>query len=260
MTPSGQIRAKFRQAHRHTAALQQHIADFLAREPFEVFDAEDQETGDLIYVVKIKEEPPDDLSLALGDAVHNARSALDHIAWHLVRANGHTPDRKTYFPIGKDPQHYRRVRSSLRGASAQVFDLVDNTIKPYRGGDDRFALLHDLDIEDKHHMIVPVGASHRSFNLHLSAKLPRSGKVVEAPVVQMAPADRQYPLSDGAVIFRVGAAARHPNDLVSMKFSFTFDLCFSPDSASAGEPIIPTIPDLIQGVETAVSPLIELLP
>lgn len=38
-------------------------------------------------------------SAIAGDAIHNARSALDHLAWQLVLANGGTPGRPTSFPL-----------------------------------------------------------------------------------------------------------------------------------------------------------------
>lgn len=255
MTPSEQVRAKFQQAHQHAAAMGGHIAAFLKDEPYEVH-GEEEPSGDLAYKVRIKSRPPIAISLTLGDAVHNARTALEHLAWQLVIANGGTPGKGTGWPTTDNP---KSATSRLKGASPQVLDLIMNSIKPFPGGDERFPLLHALDVEDKHHAIVPVGAANKYMNLHHSVKLPGMDDFGHEVVIGIPPADRQFPLSDGLKIGGVMKAARVETDIARMGTSFTFDLCFGSDSASAGEPLIPTIPDLISGVERAVAPLMALL-
>jgi len=51
-------------------------------------------------------------SVICGDAMHNLRSALDHLVWQLVLAEGNKPDRWNNFPIYTDPDDFDRfVRS-----------------------------------------------------------------------------------------------------------------------------------------------------
>jgi len=57
--------------------------------------------------------PPEDLALIAGDAIHNLRSALDHIAWELVAAGSSEPNHRTQFPVGKTQASYRERRSTL---------------------------------------------------------------------------------------------------------------------------------------------------
>jgi hypothetical protein len=45
-------------------------------------------------------ELDDRWALVLADCAHNLRSALDHLAHELVRANGGAPDEHTRFPVG----------------------------------------------------------------------------------------------------------------------------------------------------------------
>lgn len=227
-------------------------------EPYGVYREEESESGDLVFKAITKSEPPIELSLTLGDAVHNARTALDHLVWQLVIANGGTPGKDTCWPTTDKPT---TAQVRLRGASPRVFDMIMNQIKPFPGGDERFPRLHELDIEDKHHAIVPVGCANTFMNLHVEMKLPGSDRgPIAMPVIGIPPLDRKYPLADGVEVGRVMKAARAESDHFSMKTSFVFDLCFSSDSAPAGEPLVPTIPDLIQGIEGAVGPLIDLLP
>lgn len=53
--------------------------------------------------------------MVIGDAVHNARAALDHLVWQLVLAAGNTPNRRTGFPVAEDDRNFRRAASALRG-------------------------------------------------------------------------------------------------------------------------------------------------
>jgi len=71
--------------------------------------------GNLSFLVRIREDPPAEWSAIIGDAVHNARSALDHLAFALVEANGGSADENTTFPITDKPEGYGdRLRRSLR--------------------------------------------------------------------------------------------------------------------------------------------------
>jgi hypothetical protein len=93
--------------------------------------------------------------LVLGDAVHNLRSALDHLAWQLVLANGGSPvdgPGGTQFPIRKPPASTVTIAG---GVDPDALRLIDD-IQPYRGGDDgkNLALINDLDIMDKHHFVI----------------------------------------------------------------------------------------------------------
>ena len=58
----------------------------------------DPNTGDQVFKFRVRAPIPVDLSLVIGDAVHNLRSALDHLAWQLVLANGQTPTTQTAYP------------------------------------------------------------------------------------------------------------------------------------------------------------------
>jgi hypothetical protein len=53
------------------------------------------------YIFRFGEAPvvPPVLSAIIGDAVHNLRVSLDHLAWQLVLATGKTPGGDTSFPI-----------------------------------------------------------------------------------------------------------------------------------------------------------------
>jgi hypothetical protein len=102
------IRLKIERAKKHIRDLDTAIQAFVLNKPYRLEVkphpiAEIQHTT--LYVAEIK-PVPQEISLIVGDAIHNLRSALDHLAWQLVEAGGGTPDRNTYFPICDSAQQY----------------------------------------------------------------------------------------------------------------------------------------------------------
>ena len=58
-------------------------------------------------------------SVRTGEILYNLRSALDHLVWQLVCANGQTPTTDNQFPIADDVDAWKRssTRRSLKGIS-----------------------------------------------------------------------------------------------------------------------------------------------
>ncbi|MGV9868832.1 hypothetical protein [Rhodococcus koreensis] len=248
-----EVQLKFDRSRQHLTELEGGIREYLAREPFSVSSEEDA-TGDFVYRVQVKRSPPIQLSLPLGDAIHSARSALDYLAWQLVIAGGGTPDKTTAFPISaNETQFNKNFRNYLRGASTLSMTAV-KALRPFQGGDDRFWRLHKLDIEDKHHLLIPVGAAHRSVNV--SFGFPGANPIV----VGLKPMVREYPLNNGAEVYRVMHAARESAEQgIGGTHSFGFDVAFGEGVIVSGEPIIPTLAELIGGIENTVVPLFRFL-
>lgn len=96
------------------------------------------------------------VSAQVGDAIHNLRSALDLLAVRLVELNGgNTKD--VMFPFAKDaaalPQLMQARHLDRAGAADQATILA---LQPYHGGNAALRGLHDMDIQDKHHALIPV--------------------------------------------------------------------------------------------------------
>ena len=95
---------KLWRAQHHADALQDALDGFLRRNPYEIIVQRYPQLAEYILQAKVREEPPADWSPIIGDIVNNWRSALDHLAWQLVRLNGNTGDNRTAFPIfDEDP-------------------------------------------------------------------------------------------------------------------------------------------------------------
>ncbi|MCB1007062.1 MAG: hypothetical protein KDB35_22965 [Acidimicrobiales bacterium] len=105
--------------------------------------------------------PPPDMATAntwsaiAGDCVHNARSALDHLACQLVIANGKDPGTSTRFPLEDDPPRCSDCgatgQARVAGAHPAANTVVD-AAQPYRQDwrYERMQSLRQMDDVDKH--------------------------------------------------------------------------------------------------------------
>ena len=94
----------------------------------------------------------------MGDVVHNARSALDHLAYRLSQR----PGTGTHFPIHKSPtaKNGKRIIPTISGGVSAQVEYVLGAVQPYNGGENYLhGLLHDLDIMDKHKLLLTTVAA-----------------------------------------------------------------------------------------------------
>jgi hypothetical protein len=110
----------------------------------------------IVYVAKADPVPPEMLCV-VGDAIHNLRSALDHLACALIYVNGSKPSPKVEFPILDGPittaKREARFAGKVEGMRKEVIDAIRD-IKPYQGGNDALWRVHRLDVIDKHDVLI----------------------------------------------------------------------------------------------------------
>jgi hypothetical protein len=100
--------------------------------------------------------PPSDLACVVGDAAHNLRSALDILVCDVARMRGKST-KSVRFPFGTDPIHFeaRMKDAGLAKVDPMMADLV-RSLQPFPTGNKALRDLHDLDIQDKHELLLPV--------------------------------------------------------------------------------------------------------
>lgn len=121
----------------------------------------DQQSSEYIFRLSKVPAVPPVLSAILGDAIHNLRVSLDYLAWQLVIATVEKPpNENTSFPILTTPptaDRWGRTRPNISpGVSKEVRALLDE-IQPYKRdkpASHDLAVLHALDINDKHHELL----------------------------------------------------------------------------------------------------------
>jgi hypothetical protein len=119
-------------------------------------DVETDPTQPIVQILKADPVPPPLLCI-VGDAVHNLRSALDHLACELVRANRKGPGPQTEFPILDGPittaKREARFAAKVEGMRQEVIDAIRD-VHPYQGGNNTLWRLHRLDAIDKHNVLL----------------------------------------------------------------------------------------------------------
>ena len=242
---------KIDRAKKHVADLRADIEAFHRRQPYQIVMADEPESGDQVYRVKIREPIPPKWSGILGDIFHNLRSALDQVACQLVIANNSEIERSTEFPIIGTPGNFEIVLGrKLNGASAKAKSLV-RRLKPYKGGREPFWVIHAMDVLDKHRGIIPAGAAHRNIIITMRMPIPNSNNVIRSSF-GLTPADRAYPLKDGTEVFRVKAGGRVSFGEFHDAPQFTFEAAFGEGQVVEGQPIFPTVEQLVQFTERVI--------
>ncbi len=256
------VRVKVERAKEHIRDLEASVQEFRRIEPYKVVAYDEPDTGDLVFKVEVSAQPPLRWGAIAGDVIHNLRASLDVLVWQLVLVNERKPDRmRTGFPISESAHEFKsKGLRKVKGVPDEAVHLI-KAAKPYKGGNDALWRLHHLDIRDKHRLLIPVGdGTYTNLILDFARIFDNNPDVppelIPSPDVSMPialkPADRLYPLKDGAELFRVPVDGREMH--MNMNPKFTFEIAFGEDEIIQGEPLIPALHELVQFVEGFVEP------
>jgi hypothetical protein len=100
---------------------------------------------------------PKAVSAIIGDAIHNAHSALDMALAQMVKEQlGYAP-RHVRFPFQRSRQDLEAVcrRGELAQLGPAAAAALIEDIRPYPGGNEDLCALHELDILDRHLLVTP---------------------------------------------------------------------------------------------------------
>lgn len=188
-TPRGAY-LKVIRAEEHLAAVKAEIATFKELKPYvPVGQVESDPPG---YLVRLYEAHtlPVRPRLSAGDCIHNLRSALDHLAWQLVKAAGNEPrtDRpRTQFPIFNDPLPDGKPVTIHGGISVQAAAIL-NSLQPYVRGDAArshpLSVINNLDNIDKHQRLnftISTAASTACFVQEADSDAMLGGQMQSGP-------------------------------------------------------------------------------
>jgi hypothetical protein len=91
----------------------------------------------------------------MGDAIHNLKTALDY-AWFQTISISNYGSVRPKFPIypSCDQLKMALIKGGI-GETTQLYILLVAHIKPYDGGNFYLRPLHQLDIMDKHELLIP---------------------------------------------------------------------------------------------------------
>lgn len=240
------IRHKVTWAKKHVVELERVINAFLESEPYAGSVKRNPQTRQPEYVMTKVAAVDEHVSLLAGDAVNNARSALDHLVWHLtdVHTSGDPVKlERCAFPVGQSLNSYKEARqkSVVNKVAPLALDVID-AIKPYKGGNDAIWRLHELNRIDKHRKLCVVGSAFHSMDIGPSLRSMAQKNMrglagfedIEIPLFEMVvhPTDRMCPLKVGDVLYFDAPEAEMHED---MKFSF--QVAFGELGVTDGEPV-----------------------
>jgi len=126
------VELKIKRARRHFADLKAELERILDPSGYR-FTFERAPDG-LGHLYRIRGVPvlDDEWRLVVGEILYNLRSALDHLAWQLVVADGGTPGELTKFPIRKSPGKSPLQLQPPIINSPQVLEALES-VQPYWG-------------------------------------------------------------------------------------------------------------------------------
>jgi hypothetical protein len=246
---------KLNRATKHIEELEDVCALFVGSNPYEITSTDNPDTGERSYHLIGFRDFPDDIPLICGDALHNLRSALDHLAWRLVKKAGGTPTKNTCFPIAESAQKYQttEMKRRVEGMSQEAMNVIDG-FKPYKGGNDPLWRLHRLHARDKHSLLITVGTAHlaRSMTPTEREKIARiyTGSHPNEPLPDLSrllkPAEPVRILKVGDVIHTV------PKSEVEDNMQFQVDVAFNEPGIIEGEPVVAALHEMKKAVTAIV--------
>ena len=248
-------RLKLDRAKSHLGDLVEAIKRFYETDPYDEVIKDNPETQRREFRVTRADPLPDELALISGDVIHNLRSALDHLAWQLIVANGGKPNQNTAFPIWGSESKFKSSRPGYaKGASKQALDLLYG-LQPYKGGNDALWRIHQLDIVDKHRLLLTVAMRHESLILDFGPLL-ESSNFPSIPI-GINPAAK-VPIEVGTVLFSA-PLGEEAHD----KVKATMEIALSEPEIPIYEPVAKALHELTSFVGEVIdlfAPLIEAEP
>ena len=230
---------KVQRANAHIGDLKLEIRGYLERKPYHVFIDRDAQRGTQTPTCEVKEGASSLWGLLVGDAVHNLRSALDHMTNDLVAMNNRKAG-GARFPVFADEEGWTKNIKHIKGVSDAHRDQL-RALQPYNGGNRRLRDLHLLDIEDKHALLIPaitVVAVRR-----MSARQRGGGFINVGEMTFDGSKPGKHPLG---ITVADAAGFEFDND-----FDLSADVAFGDINALKGAPVLATLDEMAQAV-TAV--------
>jgi hypothetical protein len=226
MHPLDGVRAKLSRANGHRHAIEDLVERWTEDKPHEFIHDDESQPGWTILSIRIRQPPPIELGVIVGDYVHNIRSALDQLVWQLVIKNNSVPGRHNEFPITFTEDHFiEKAITGTRTRPGMLAGVADTPVtfikrcQPYERGDDApshpLAILQGLWTADKHQAVAQVVTlfepiSEPTKHLGRSGLVPPTSRPIEdgMELGRWRPPPPNPPNPDGSVTGSVHSVGR----------------------------------------------------
>lgn len=221
---AGAVR-KVEHAGLHIASFEREAERHFSKRPYDVVQTPHVDTLQPGYYLSERRAFPDQrFALLLGDVLHNLRSALDHLAHACAVANGEAGKHSQFPILLKETGLEAKLTKDLTTAGPMAIEIV-RSFAPTPSGNPILAALHELNIMDKHRLILPVACT-----MNVSVKV---GGFERMPVVTARGVASPEPGGSCFIPAPPGYEMGIAHD-----FSFTGDIVFPAGSILAGQPCI----------------------
>lgn len=141
------------------------------RPPFSYVLETDTNLNERSLFVKRDEAAVERISLICADAIHNIRAALDHAYWEIVSpcVADEREQRAIQFPFNDRAENLLgtvKQRHAFRVSQAFGEFIVSLGAHPEAGGDSLLYMINELNVIDKHRLLVPT-KDHKRFSMAL---------------------------------------------------------------------------------------------
>lgn len=236
-------RLKVERAKQHVINLHGLMQHFLTTAYYSAVIEHDPETSRHVVKVRGTAQAPFQFALVIGDAIHNLRSSLDHVASAVTDRNSTT----IYFPFHKDPKNFASCGNvrAINKAYPGLGEHIVAKLEPFDGGRHALWPITKLDAIDKHKLIIAVVAATR---LRFERIIDKEyGNSIENCTVI---------IREGGV-FNLAVFGGKPEFEGDIEPSF--DIFFPQGAFFEGRPIYPTLVNLCQAVAEAVDTVAEFV-
>jgi hypothetical protein len=237
------VRLKIKQSREHIVGVGKMIPLFCESRPYTI-ETKPHPVAQIhhttLYLARVQ-PVPDDIKLVVGDAIHNLRSSLDHLAWQLVEANGGTPSRKTYFPISESYEKYINSVSNgvLEGMSVDAQKLIGDCQR-HASKNDTLWVIHELDRIDKHRLLITVVST-----------MDKWGVDVMKGQTMWFDENRFWPLVPGREIVNIPTSTYSREKPENFKLGI--DVGFGETEIAEGELVLPALTKMADFVDSLVN-------
>lgn len=245
------IRKKIERADQHILSLTAETHRFRDRCRCKVVEQFDSQTRTHAFFISGK--PPeikDWVAIIAGEAAHHLRSVLDHLVYqlaiHEADRTGHRISKSTQrgFPVCIQEPTTEKAKSrfagKVQGLSATAITSIQQ-LQPYKlplaeRKDYALTVLHELNVIDKHRLLLVVAAALNIVSYSFGTKSPGVGEI---DVFDPRNFRAFMALEDGA---QVGHYTGNANMHVDIKT--TFDIAFPQIGLSEFQSVVPRLQQL----------------
>lgn len=245
--------AKFHRAVEQMNQLEATMDAWIATNPYTVASHEEIQSGEVVVTAMLREEPPTEWALRIGECLYNFRSGLDQLAFELAERHTGTPlpakiADMSEFPIfGRRPPSAKELADKIGGIDPKAQAIIQ-ALQPHHRGNptwkrDSLAMLDRLCNLDKHRALHLVPLSHTGVQIQATVGSIRQISVAKGPI------------HHGAEVMRW--APETPK--VEVQFALPFFVCFSESSPAEGQPVVATLQGIAARIRSIFSSLAEFL-